>query len=277
MTFNIPSNGLPFTLVIGIKTDKPQNITMMAKDAYKPDTFYVSRNGMVNNYREFELKFPQTPKLLELSIFNKSRISFNGEEDDSFKITKFEPTKVKTYPLWADQDIHNFVKFAKQFCENASILSAGDFKPSIYRSDDGKFCIDYYNKIRSKKDGKILTTPARIGHATGIIEVSKNDFTRYTVPMRMAILLHEFSHKYMNPKLGRDISDETSADINALNIYLSLGYPTIEAQYAFLKVFKGANNEGNKRRYLILDDFIKKFTKGDLENKIISKPNMVKS
>ena len=86
--------------------------------------------------------------------------------------------------------------------------------------------------------------------------------------MRMVILLHEFSHKYMNPKIGKEISDEVSADINALNIYLSLGYPHIEAQYAFLKVFKGANNAFNKKRYLILDDFIKKFTKGELENGI---------
>jgi hypothetical protein len=82
----------------------------------------------------------------------------------------------------------------------------------------------------------------------------------------MAILLHEFSHKYMNPKIGREISDEISADINALNIYLSLGYPYIEAQYAFLKVFRGANNPFNKKRYLILDDFIKKFINGELEN-----------
>jgi hypothetical protein len=85
--------------------------------------------------------------------------------------------------------------------------------------------------------------------------------------MRMVILLHEFSHKYINPKLNRDIGDEVSADINALNIYLSLGYPLIEAQYAFLKVFRGANNELNKRRYLILNDFMTKFHKGELENK----------
>ena len=84
--------------------------------------------------------------------------------------------------------------------------------------------------------------------------------------MRMVILLHEFSHKYMNPKVNRDISDEVGADINALNIYLSLGYPDIEAEYAFLRVFKGANNVMNKKRFLILDDFIKKFSTGQLEN-----------
>ena len=267
MVFSIPSNGLPFTLLIGIKTDEPQDISIIAKDYTKPNTVYISRGGVVKGYREFELKFPQTPKQMVFSIFNKKKGNFPYNEDESFKITKFEAKELKTYPLWADRDIYNFVKFAQDFCGNCSVLSAGDYKPSIYRSDCGKYCIDYYNKIRSKSTGQFVSTPARIGHNTGIIEISKSDFERYTIPMRMVILLHEFSHKYINPKIGRDISDEVSADINALNIYLSLGYPDIEAQYAFLKVFKGANNSFNKKRYLILNDFIKKFSSGKLENK----------
>lgn len=267
MTFSIPSNGLPFTLIVGIKTNKPETICITAKDYHKPNTFYISRKGLVNGYKEYELKFPQTPKLLVFSIYNFDKPNqVNNNNDNSFKVTKFEANDCKTYPLWSDSEVSSFVKFAKEFSANASILSAGDYKPSIYRSDDGKFCIDYYNKIRNRRNGKFVSTPARIGHNTGIIEISKKDFEKYTLPMRMVILLHEFSHKYMNPKTNRDISDEVAADINALNIYLSLGYPDIEAQYAFLKVFKGANNELNKKRYLILDDFIKKFSTGQLEN-----------
>jgi hypothetical protein len=266
MIFTVPSNGLAFTIVIGVQTKSPQNITIVAKDYGKPNTYYIRRRGVVNGYQEYELKFPQSPKLLEFSIFNSKNKNFPNDKDKSFSVTKFDAKELKTYPLWGDQDVHNFVKFAKEFSANASVISAGDRKPSIYRSNDGKFCIDYYNKIRNRKTGEFVSTPARIGHNTGIIEISKEDFEKYTVPMRMVILLHEFSHKYMNPKIGRDISDEVSADINALNIYLSLGYPMIEAQYAFLKVFRGANNELNKKRYLILDDFMKKFSSGELEN-----------
>jgi hypothetical protein len=266
MNFTIPSNGLPFTIVLGIKTNSPEEISVVAKDFSKPNTYYISRKGTVNGYQEYELKFPQTPRLLVFSIFNTKKGNFPNEEDKSFSIVKFDAQELKKYPLWADKDIHNFVKFAKEFSANASVISAGDRKPSIYRSNDGKFCIDYYNKIRNRKTGEFVTTPARIGHNTGIIEISKTDFEKYSVPMRMVILLHEFSHKYMNPKVGREINDEISADINALNIYLSLGYPMIEAQYAFLKVFRSANNEMNKKRYLILDDFMKKFESGDLEN-----------
>lgn len=269
MIFYVPANGMPFTLLIEVTTKKPEVISIIAKDANKHNTYYISRKGDVSGLRVFELKFPQTPNLMVISIFNPKNGNYSNDEDKSFEITKFEAKELKTCSLWADRDIYNFIKFAQYFSANASVLSAGDYKPSIYRSDDGKFCIDYYQKIRNRKTGAFVSTPARIGHNTGIIEISKSDYERYTVPMRMIILLHEFSHKYMNPKIGRKISDEVSADINALNIYLSLGYPAIEAQYAFLKVFKGANNSFNKKRYLILNDFITKFSKGELENRCV--------
>lgn len=269
MIFSVPANGMPFTLLIEVTTKKPEVISIIAKDANKYNTYYISRKGDVNGKRVFELKFPQTPNLMTISIFNPKNGNYSNDEDKSFEITKFEAKELKTCSLWADRDIYNFIKFAQYFSANASVLSAGDYKPSIYRSDDGKFCIDYYQKIRNRKTGAFVSTPARIGHNTGIIEISKSDYERYTVPMRMIILLHEFSHKYMNPKIGRKISDEVSADINALNIYLSLGYPAIEAQYAFLKVFKSANNSFNKKRYLILNDFITKFSNGELENRCV--------
>jgi len=265
MIFSIPSNTLPFTILLSVKTNKPEYINVIAVDGNQPSTVYINRDGEVSGTRAFELNFPQTPNLMALSITNRK--NGNIADDKSFKIEKFEVKSLQTCQLWADADIRNFVRFAQYFSANADLLSAGDYKPSIYRSDDGKFCIDYFNKIRDTDTGAFVGTPARVGHNTGVIEVSKVDFEQYSIPMRMVILLHEFSHKYMNPKIKREIGDEVSADINALNIYLSLGYPLIEAQYAFLKVFRGANNEFNKRRYLILNDFMIKFKNGELENK----------
>jgi hypothetical protein len=267
MNFTLPCNSIPFSISLGLKTLKPEHISIVALNGYNQATRYLSRGGEVNGYREFELQFPQSPNTMLLNVFNSKLGNAPSDEDKTFEITNFSVKPLKTYPLWHDKDIHSFVNFAQWFCANCSMLSAGDFRPSIYRSDDGKFSIDFYNKIRDKNSGRFVNTPARIGHSTGIIEVSKADFDKYTVPMRMIILLHEFSHKYMNPKLGREISDEISADINAANIYLSLGYPTIEAHYAFAKVFRGADNAGNRKRLLILDDFIKKFNRGELLNK----------
>ena len=109
-------------------------------------------------------------------------------------------------------------------------------------------------------NGKSLKTPARISRNQGIIEVSKLKFSKYSVPMRMAILLHEFSHFYLNS----DMANETEADLNALIIYLGLGYPRIDAYNVFTQVFHTSPTELNKDRMKIIDDFIRNF-----ENKYI--------
>lgn len=266
MNFKIPTYNVPFTLIVGIRTNSTQCMVIQAKNmGHQIPTFYVNRKGNVRGYREFELKFPQVPSTLDIDIYNKA----NGkiENDPSFSVDRFEATDLKTKPIWLSERDREFIKFAQFFCENASYLSAtivkdGKELPSIYRSDDGTFTFDYYDQIKEK--GRKLNTPARIGHNSGVIELSKEDFLKYTVPMRMVILLHEFSHKWKNPEDGNQIGYETGADINALNIYLSLGYSEIEAHQAFLYVFRGAASDGNHKRYLIIKDFIKKFASGDL-------------
>ena len=76
-----------------------------------------------------------------------------------------------------------------------------------------------------------------------------------TVPMRMVILLHEFSHFYIN----ENIDDESEADLNELRIYLGLGYPRIEASDAFTESFMGAPYEENGRRYELIHRYITDF------------------
>ena len=73
----------------------------------------------------------------------------------------------------------------------------------------------------------------------------------------MAILLHEFSHFYLNEK----IDDEMEADLNGLLIYLGLGYPRIEAYQAFLETFKEKPTQLNKARYDLINKFINDFEK----------------
>lgn len=270
MRLLIPTNKVPFCLTLGIKTDKPEMLRIEFMDNRKPNTYYVRRKAVVKGYREFVLNFPQTPKAGVLVVYNVANGDMPTDKDPSFKLEKIEPSAVEECPIWMKRETHTFVKFAQQFSENAAILSAGKNKPNIYRSDDAKFHIDYYDVIRSKKNNsEVIPTPARIGHNSGIIEVSKTHFVKYTVPMRMIILLHEYSHKYMNPEMGSPIDYETGADINALSIYLSLGYSPLEAHYAFLNVFKDANNAGNKKRYLIIQDFIDKFTNGEFKNNCV--------
>lgn len=273
MQIVVPTHNTPFSLLIGIKTKKNESITLSAHNTHDTPTYFVSRKGDVNGYREFELKFPQVPETLVVNIYNTRNGNYQNDEDNSFSVEKIEAKDLKTTPIWLSAKDKSFIEFAKFFCQNASYLSASQFVngkelPSVYASDDGVFKISYYDKIRDRKTKRPLNTPARIGHITGNIEVSKSDFLRYSVPMRMIILLHEYSHKWKNPEDGNHVGYESGADINALLMYLSLGYSEMEAHQAFLYVFKGANSEGNHKRYLIIRDFIRKFNNGELKKYI---------
>jgi hypothetical protein len=151
----------------------------------------------------------------------------------------------------ANPTIQKFVRFAEEFSAKAGYISA---KGSVYTSDDGQFRIDYLDDI-TDEGGNPIKTPARISRSQGIIEVSKKKFEGYTIPMRMAILLHEFSHYYLNT----DMANETEADLNGLLIYLGLGYPRIDAYNVFTQVFITSPNEMNHNRMKIIDDFIRNF------------------
>jgi len=274
MRLLLPLNRVPIALVLGIRTRKPEKMVVQVSNNTKSNTNYISREFTIDGYRELNLNLPQSPKAALIRIYNTNVGDLEAKQDNSFVIEKLDDESLEQCPVRMKKDTQSFVEFAQLFSENASQLSAGTKKPSIYRSNDGKFQFDYYNQIFDKRTSSYVTTPARIGHTSGVIDVSKKDFINYTVPMRMIILLHEYSHKYLNPEINKPIAYETGADINALNIYLSLGYPPTEAYYAFLHVFKDANNEDNAKRMVIIDDFIKKFTKGEIEGSCKFKTNI---
>ena len=255
MILILPTNKSSFNITVTVQTSSAQEICIVGKDTNKPSTFYFRRKGVVDGKRKFTLRFPMSPLQMELKIYNGANECTPRDEDKTFKVIDLKFAPIQTNDVWMNAETIEFVKFAKQFSDNASILSLGE-----YRSDNGVYKIHYLDVIR--ENGKETTNPARIGHESGIIELSKRDFFHYSVPMRMIILLHEYSHKYMNNIVDREIDDETSADINALYIYLGLGFPRIEATNAFLNVFLDAANKTNNKRYKIINDFITKFDQG---------------
>lgn len=98
----------------------------------------------------------------------------------------------------AKQNEALFLKFATEFSKKASRISAGDKFPSVYINNSiGQFRVDYYLKIRDRKTGKIIPTPARINLTTGIMEVSKTAFVKYTKPQRIKVLLSLYA-KWVN-------------------------------------------------------------------------------
>jgi len=265
MNIHFPTTHHSFTLRITLTTQRPETIIINAKDPQKKDTWYYRRKFTVNGERVVDLKFPISPNNLIISVYNETNGNLPEGSDPTFKIEGIKVVPLRVCEVWWDEKTREFYDFAVQFAENASILSTGRTGGSLYKSDKGNFQIAYYDVIRDKKSGSTLSTPARVGHKTGIVEASKDAFRTYTVPARVIILLHEFSHKYKNPQIGRPISDESAADINALYIYLGMGWSEIEAIRGFLAVFGTARTKLNHKRYKIIQDFIDRYNKGQIE------------
>lgn len=244
-------------LLVNIKAKRPVRMRISVRDSKKPNTFYTNRWCNVHGDKTYYIRMPQSPELALVDIYNERVGNVPEGQDRSFTCTLEQRALRNSLNVFTsrNRNLLSFVKFAQQFSERAAILSAGH---SIYKSDDGAFRIDYLDVIRDRKTGTPLRTPARIAQRDGVIQISKQHFVKYTVPMRMAILLHEFSHFYLNYQQD----NEMEADKNALIVYLSLGYPRIEAIQAFSEVFIGTPSDLNRNRW----DEIKKFI-NEFENK----------
>ena len=256
MRIKAKTNRQPLTLQIKVRTYMPTKLTLRVKDADQKNTYFTNRYMTMDGEESFYVRMPQSPRNAEIIIFDKEQGDVPKSDTRNFEILQLRKLPLKTTNTSFESDnpvIKDFVKFAQEFSEKAGVLSAGN---SIYTSDNGMFRIDYKDTIRDN-GGKVLNTPARISKQRGIIQVSKAQFKKYTIPMRMAILLHEFAHYYLN----NDMSNEIEADLNALLIYLGLGYPRIDAFNVFIGVFKNTPTHQNIERIEILERFIADFDK----------------
>ena len=242
----------PMTLNITISCNGKKRFRVWAEDLGKKNSQYACREIDVDNSREIYFSLPVSPKKLFIACVN-----VNNPNDKDFKVN-IQQAPLKKYDIWIDEDTRNFVQMAITFSQTCG-FTMPQKKGTIYQTSDGKFNIKYFPAIIDFVSGKVLNTPARIGHNTGIIEVSAVKFAKYTIPMRLCILLHEFSHKYKNPKIGLQISNEFGADINALYIYLGLGFSKIDAITVFAKVFLKAQTDSNMQRMRKILDYINRF------------------
>lgn len=239
----VKCEGKPTLLTVKVSVNQPQKIRLMVYNPNRPNTYYTNRVKTISGVAEFEVRMPQNCDTVVVKV-----VSMNGSPN-GINIISVDQSKLNQHiGCYSQSNIASFVKFAQEFSEQASILSTG-----TYFSDDKKYRIDFFDVI--KQNGREIPTPARISNMNGRMEVAKKHFLAYTVPMRMAILLHEFSHFNLNVVQ----KDEIEADLNALKIYLGLGYPVIEAHMSFLNVFKGTPSEQNKERYQYIKSFIDNF------------------
>lgn len=241
------TNKRSLSLNVSIKCEGKCRFRVIASDI-NSNSKYADRTIIVDGFRMIYLSFPTSPE--------KVRVVVTPLEKTLNYLVDIKEKTLKTYQIYLDNEAKKFVKFAQEFSSISGYTPASP-KGRFFRTNDGYFNIKYFPFIT--QNGKVSTTPARIGHNSGIIEVSKLHFDRYTIPMRMIILLHEFSHKYRNPKIDLEISNEFGADLNALYIYLGLGYSKVDAIFVFANVFLKAQSKGNMERMRKIMDYIYKF------------------
>jgi len=251
MTYNVPTRYEEMTLLIKVRTNSPQSIRIIVSDAHQPNTEFTNRYKTIDGETIFFVRMPVTGQDVLVEVFNEQYGNLTSGQDNTFEvvsITKEQLDKKLDVIDFANPLIRSFVNFATRFSYNAGSLPTG-----TYVSDDKQFVIKYLPIIQD--GGQEQTTPARIDIDNGTIEISKKQFIEFTIPNRMAILLHEFSHPYLN----KDVDDEIEADMNGLLIYLGLGYPRIEAFEVFAKTFMNAPTEANKHRFDTIKNFIDNF------------------
>lgn len=253
MEFKLWTRYSPCKVKIVVKTSAPQNIVLKVSDPSQANTLFTDRTKVIDGTQELYVRMPLAPNTALLTIYNEKNGNVSRGADTSFEVVQIKKedlditlpqTKMNT------MSVRNFVAFAQKFAYNAGWIQA----PKDYLSVVGGYKIEYLPHIINSK-GEKMATPARISTKNGRIQVSQESFRDMTVPMRMAILLHEYSHFYVNS----DVANETEADLNGLTIYLGLGYPIREAYEAFAKTFIGYPTPQNKERYDIINKFIRDY------------------
>ena len=238
MIVKYPTYNESCTIELTLFSEKPSEFHLLVEDANDSNIVFTNRTGKLSGSKKYYVRLPIAPEeaLIEINSPN------NAVEIDNINTLDLPTNFNSNY--FKSEEVKSFINFAEEFSYDAATLKA---EGTSYQSDDDIFTIIYLDAIIV--DNKIDPTPARISQKTGVIEVSKRDFLEYTIPMRMAILLHEFAHFYLNDIM----EDEIEADRHSLNIYMALGYPRIDAYNVYLDVFANAPSELNKDRYSALN------------------------
>jgi hypothetical protein len=213
---------------------KPCDIRIVGTDASDEKTVYFDRIANPDRPGLFSLDFPLplSPKKLKISMFS------DAERGDAV-IKTMGSEFLNPVGVECDQEDIEFIKFLQKYAEKASYLPTGE-----YRAPGLTPYIVYSDYIIDAELGK-LTTPARVDHNSGEMQISREMFKKYTVPQRMVIGAHEYSHwKYDN-------TNETFCDLNALRICLGLGFSKSECIYTFTNILNDDHESNNRLQEIV--------------------------
>lgn len=237
MKYEIDLEERPTLIKFKVDIKNPQMITIVGydPDPRHPNTVYFARTARISHRGQtVEIPMPICPKNLILEI--KPENSSYGSYLNIYDMVVLDlPPRTIAFP----ERTLEFYNFLKKFCQEA-----GYIQPDFYVSKDENFLI--WAKENLDADG----TPAKVNRRTGVVKMNLSKLRPYTVYMRIFIGLHEFFHYALQT------TDEVSADMGALRVYLGMGYPKSEANYAMTKIFD--NSPSALKRVEILDNYIKR-------------------
>ena len=213
---------------------KPCDLRIVGCDASHEKTVYFDRiaNPEMPGVFKIDSPLPLSPKKIKLSFFSEAN-------DGDVFIKSMGSEFLHPVGVDCDQEDIEFIKFLQKFAEKASYLPTGD-----YRAPGLTPYIVYSDYIIDAELGK-LTTPARVDHNSGEMQIAREMFKKYTVPQRMVIGAHEYSHwKYDN-------TNETFCDLNALRICLGLGFSKSECIYTFTNILNDDHESNNRLQEIV--------------------------
>lgn len=260
MKQTIDTNNERMKIAITIKCRGRRKFRVYIEDAGRKNSKYADREIRVQGTRTIYFKLPVTTQQMTFCCHDK------GNPQAMDYSVDIEKQPLDTYDIWYGEGTQDFLDLAVYFSQVCGFMKANK-GGRVFATNDEAFKIKYYPVIIDQKSQRAMNTPARVGHTTGNIDVSKIKFDRYTFAMRMIILLHEYCHVHKNPRIGLEISNEIGADLNALYIYLGLGFSKVDALYVYANIFLKAQTKGNIQRMRRITDYIKRFESGEFAKK----------
>ncbi len=241
MEYEINTGGKPSLIKIYLEVQAPQRLSIMGYDPNPkhPNSVYFVRSKPVNGKEHLnknnpiEIPMPITPDVLNLKIKQE-----NGAYGSYINVTHVEVTDMPSRTVTFEPDVLEYYNFIKVVCQEA-----GYMEPGFYVSKDENFLL--WAKKHLDGDG----TPARVNRRTGLTKLNLSKIVDYTIFMRIFICLHELIHFKLQT------TNETTCDLGAARIFLGMGFPKSEANYAMTKIFD--NSPEALKRVGVLNDYIK--------------------
>jgi hypothetical protein len=269
MDYTVATKYEPCTLLITVRSLKECVICLEVWDRDRAHTYFMDRikPAYPGEVIPFQVQMPLSPRVACIRIYDEAIGNRDTGSETSFKVEKVSKTGLHQFlhALDLTHKLRVFIDFAQRFAFNAGVLPTNEpGQAYVSRDHNRMFKLFYLPILVEQKTGGESVTPARVELDTKEFEVSKKKFIDLTVPERMCILCHEYSHHHLNV----DMKDELEADLNGLTIYLALGYPPIEAIETYYTTFMVADTDENAyHRLPHIENFIDGFHKEFYQNK----------